>query len=84
MLTPFFSPFFCSQDLKFLNPQARLPRIPVLKEREIRAWLQENPYNPSRFEDGTEEKEPEPGPAVIPVAALAGDPHLLYVESSSV
>jgi hypothetical protein len=41
--------------LQYFNPQARLPRIPVLKEREIKDWLRDNPYNPVRFEEAPAE-----------------------------
>ena len=50
----------------------------MLKDREIRAWLTENPYSPKRFEmAGEEEVEAEAQPHVIPEAAVAGDPLLL-------
>lgn len=64
-----FSPAVVSQqDYQYINPQVRLPRIPILKEREIRDWLDKNPYNPRRFEIGEgeegDEVEAEPAPPV--------------------
>jgi len=46
-------------DLQYCDPQARLPRIPVMKEREIRDWLKDNPYSPQSFEEGYKEDEDE-------------------------
>jgi hypothetical protein len=68
--------------LKYYNPQVRLPRIPVLKEREIKAWLSENPYSPKRFEAALagETEEEAAQPPTIPEAAVAGDPLLLCVD----
>eukprot|EP00730_Choanoeca_flexa_P001809 TRINITY_DN10793_c0_g3_i2.p1 TRINITY_DN10793_c0_g3~~TRINITY_DN10793_c0_g3_i2.p1 ORF type:complete len:364 (+),score=13.49 TRINITY_DN10793_c0_g3_i2:27-1094(+) len=58
-------------DLKYYHNQARLPRIPVLKEREIKEELDKMPYDPKRYDPEYGQDQVAP---VVPDAPVGRDP----------